>query len=42
MVKALHDPIIIQDLIRLHCFAWVVGNWETIQSPSSDLRIASA
>jgi hypothetical protein len=25
MVKALHDPIIVQDFIRLHCFAWVVG-----------------
>ena len=22
----IHDPIVIQDFIRLHCSAWVVGN----------------
>jgi hypothetical protein len=26
IVKASHDPIIVQDFIRLHCFAWVVGH----------------
>jgi hypothetical protein len=29
MAKTFHDPIVVQDSIRLHCSAWVVGDTST-------------